>query len=1557
MKLEDDQVDKVDRKTSLSSDGSNGILASIEDKIDQDDLNQLKPVINDIRSITSSTVDRNVRTIIDILSGNKQDDRKFDYKQYFKTATICRQILVEILSYYNLTCQQIELLLPSIRLLTDKFREIINFEEKDQQAESCYDDQLGKDNSKYQQRSSVDLLSIYATFMELLIIEDLIRQSTSLHPVHVAYCYAQWYHRCHQILRNNNRKILFELMMDLKDHLIDYQYCYIAIDCLSQIIQSSYCSYDLKLIAIYGTEYQPSIAKVSILGYKNLLDYCLHRLPYNTRQLKIVVYKWLMDMLTIIQLPSLSDTLRKPLYDELKQRLVCIPAEIRHQCLQDSLITDSQLQLILQESETPHSPQREQQGRQKQHENHREQHQEQLRQQQEQQQRQQQQYYRCFIDNIELPNSIIGQPFQLICLPSRFPNFMRNHDHLMGIESQLKKNKNCAIQGESGLGKTTLAIEYAHQHRHFYDIIYYFDASSILSLQRDFIRLGIELCRSSRVHSFRFTLYENLCQLLGHYNDIAINPHDYNYYDDKIISLMDRIYYDHGWIFHPWLKSFISLIIDILQSHHSALLIFDDIRYLQWIKTYLPGGENIHVILVFDQVHNDDTIRFIKVKPLSSEISRRYLQKVPLAKTTTSNDDTQASAAATTNATAIATTTNAATTTTATTTSSTTVNTNTNQNGQNGGRRISRQYLNRLNDSSPLTILTKLCHGCPLLLHFIRSYTQVSRITLGDYYQEVVNDIAPLTYSNQSNRHLMTVAVAIILVKPAVTSIFQQYPIAAELLTFISFVSPRHIDKIELLHYLNYNSHSRQDLNFAIQILYNYGMINESCHGYRIHSIIQNVVHMKLKDEKIYQQTIDSILTYFLHQFEELEKISTLYPYYNRHQFYYELVVHAEYCCRYANGNHHNLAEIAAKIKLHLAKCYLQSYCYTQADDYCQASLQYFMNHDGENDSKTCQCYDILARIDYATGQFQSALDYLQLSLKCKQELLEQSHHIQFIPYYRQLFQVYCRLHRYGDAKSTLQSLETAYRDNSKSNRLAQLYCHYDYISFYYFQGNYDQALTHCQHGVDYVSRINPQDERLIQQLKYHSGLIYLAMADIHWSQSQLTKASQYLNQSQTILKVITLDKHFCRSRIALLHGLIALSQGKYDDALNNGKQALSNAIINYGGKHIYVARLQDIMGDIYKRLPEQNELALKSYNAAILLKKGILNAENADITNTYIKLGGLLRMMGKFDKAITLLEKALNLQKTIFGDHHFQLSTTYDVIGRIHTATQDYVLARRYIATAIQIKQAAFGDNHFNLANSYNFLGETYSIDGNHIQSLDHFGTAVALAMQVDDSNVFELARYFNNHAVAIFNTRSNYEDENERIELVFYFLNQSLKLKLQSRGEYSREVEECYQNFANFYQRLAINEEQRVDESISNREIQDTQLRQALDYYKKILKIQLKVHSNDSLEIIETCRNIVIILIRFNEYDDALEHQKMILEVYMRRIGNENIQVAMCYYEMGESYNRLQDKKMANLCLQKALAVGNNCEDLREDFLGEIKAKIKEINLQNKSRLCTLI
>ncbi|EDV20728.1 uncharacterized protein TRIADDRAFT_60677 [Trichoplax adhaerens] len=187
------------------------------------------------------------------------------------------------------------------------------------------------------------------------------------------------------------------------------------------------------------------------------------------------------------------------------------------------------------------------------------------------------------------------QPPLVVLLPSPNMEFVGRQDLLQLMKQNLDVNNNCSVSmvslvGFGGAGKSTLALQYAHNHikSRSYDVIAWIRAETLVSLQYGLVSLAIQMSQHLSHTSSTCPALHTLTSILAKFQaDSPIKSSSCRSAILKINASTQEI------------ESVVSNAIKILETFHNLkyLLVFDNAENKELVSEYFPLYGNGHIIV------------------------------------------------------------------------------------------------------------------------------------------------------------------------------------------------------------------------------------------------------------------------------------------------------------------------------------------------------------------------------------------------------------------------------------------------------------------------------------------------------------------------------------------------------------------------------------------------------------------------------------------------------------------------------------------------------------------------------------------------------------------------------------------------------------------------------------------------------------------------------------------------------------------------------------------------------------------------------------------------
>lgn len=254
-----------------------------------------------------------------------------------------------------------------------------------------------------------------------------------------------------------------------------------------------------------------------------------------------------------------------------------------------------------------------------------------------------------------------------------------------------------------------------------------------------------------------------------------------------------------------------------------------------------------------------------------------------------------------------------------------------------------------------------------------------------------------------------------------------------------------------------------------------------------------------------------------------------------------------------------------------------------------------------------------------------------------------------------------------GDYEAALTAFQQSWRllGTQRDVNLARVLTNLG--SVYLSQGNYQQALHHLNQSIELSKSLS---DPLRQSIALNS------LARLYAEQGDDALAADAYEQALELRKIA--KDQIGYADLLSNYGVFQARKGRYDEALKYYQQALES--ITETDK-LRRARILQNIGDLYRR-QKQFTAALKSYEESLALREASNSKEG--LSFTLHGLAGLHAEQGRYEQAITLIERALSLAREV--NNRELLWREYDTAGKIYDLTQKPAAARHAYDESIAV-------------------------------------------------------------------------------------------------------------------------------------------------------------------------------------------------------------------------------------------------------------------------------
>ena len=323
-----------------------------------------------------------------------------------------------------------------------------------------------------------------------------------------------------------------------------------------------------------------------------------------------------------------------------------------------------------------------------------------------------------------------------------------------------------------------------------------------------------------------------------------------------------------------------------------------------------------------------------------------------------------------------------------------------------------------------------------------------------------------------------------------------------------------------------------------------------------------------------------------------------------------------------------------------------------------------------------------------------------------------------------------------------------------------------------YELGKYDEALT-------WYNKAREIDEKVFGFQHPTTAETYNDIGIVYTKQGKYDEAMAWYNKARDIDEKVFGFQHPTTVGIYIGIGNIYFMQGKYDEALtwlNKAREIFEKVADFKCGIGISMHQTQDVYkksrliianvsngspaqkagikrGDEIFQIDDKSTQDMSSQGAEYLIRgnkgaevKLLINRDNKEhlytvirdyikisspvkihrkIATVYNNIGLIYQSQGKYDEALTWLNKAREIREKVFGFQHPSTAGTYNNIGLIYKSQGKFDEALTWFNKARDIDEKVVGFQHPTTATIYNNIGSIYKSQGKFDEALTWFNKA----------------------------------------------------------------------------------------------------------------------------------------------------------------------------------------------------------------------------------------
>jgi len=240
-------------------------------------------------------------------------------------------------------------------------------------------------------------------------------------------------------------------------------------------------------------------------------------------------------------------------------------------------------------------------------------------------------------------------------------------------------------------------------------------------------------------------------------------------------------------------------------------------------------------------------------------------------------------------------------------------------------------------------------------------------------------------------------------------------------------------------------------------------------------------------------------------------------------------------------------------------------------------------------------------------------------------------------------------------------------------------------INFRYL-GNYNQAFSHLNSGLDAVDYLKENQDSLRAEL-------YNSIGTIYYEKGNYDKAYKY-----------------------------------YHDMLEINEKI-------FGTEHTNTGKGYHNVGLIYYRTGDY-EKALEYFEKALSIWDSTLSNDNPYLANCYTNMSNVYFLKEEYSKSIEYDEKALKIWEEKLGESHPYVAMSYNNLASTYTYNGNFTRALGYAYKAMQIRRDYAGEESRDVAFSYSGIGNIFVKMGSSDNARYFLNKSIAIYRKIDPSN-----------------------------------------------------------------------------------------------------------------------------------------------------------------------------------------------------------------------------
>src|SRR5262245_12632288 len=320
------------------------------------------------------------------------------------------------------------------------------------------------------------------------------------------------------------------------------------------------------------------------------------------------------------------------------------------------------------------------------------------------------------------------------------------------------------------------------------------------------------------------------------------------------------------------------------------------------------------------------------------------------------------------------------------------------------------------------------------------------------------------------------------------------------------------------------------------------------------------------------------------------------------------------------------------------------------------------------------------------------------------------------------------------------------------------------------------------------------------------------------------------------------------------------------------------------------------------------------------------------------------LQRAGKYDEALSLVERALEIRERLLGPEHREVAAGIDSLAGVYSDRGEYVKAEPLYLRALAIREKALGNDHPDTATGASNLGKLYHYQGKYGDADPLYQRALEIREKALGNDHPDTAEGINNLAV-LYSALGKYVEAEPLHQ-------RALDIREKALGKDHPFTAQSLNNLAFVYEYLGKYEEAEplykraldIREKALGKDHPSTAISlnslaslyhlqgkyaEAEPLYRRSLDIREKALGKDHPSTATGISNLARIYDSQGKYAEAEPLYKRALDIYEKSLGNDHPLTANSLNNLGTHYRRQGKYEEAEPLYKRAL-------DIREKSLG---------------------